>query len=69
MESKDIIMVYESLIGSDTLLIEGKEYLERFLETEKRFSIKSCQILASSKINTRFRLYLGTLLKNILIDN
>jgi len=34
METKDIIMVYESLIKSPTLLIEGKEYLERFLLRE-----------------------------------
>lgn len=42
MEIKDIVLVYESVIKNKDLLKEGKEYLERFLLKEKKFSYKSC---------------------------
>ena len=42
MDIKAIINVYKSILTTDELLVNGKEYLESQLKNEKNFSFKSC---------------------------
>ena len=73
MDIKAIMLVYKSVIEEPALLIEGQEFLERYLQKDKNFCFKSCQILVSRKVDSTlgpmFRFYQGILLKNILTEN
>ena len=52
MDIKAIMLVYKSVIEEQELLQQGKEFLERFLQQDRNFAFKSCQILVSRKVDT-----------------
>ena len=73
MDIKAIMLVYKGIIEEPALLQEAEVYLQGFLEKDRNFCFKSCQILVSRKVDSQlgrdFRFYQGILLKNILSDN
>ena len=73
MDIKAIMLVYKGIIEEAALLQEGRAYLQGFLEKDRNFSFKSCQILVSRKVDSTlgpaFRFYQGILLKNLLSEN
>jgi len=69
MEPNDALQIYYQLINNPQILKNGKEFLEDYLTNFEGFAVASCKVLATNEVDEQIRIYVGVLLKNLIMDN
>jgi len=69
MSAEEILAIYKEIIQNPDKLKEGKQILEKLINTVPQFATLTCRIITSTELDSPTKKNISYIIKNVLKDN